>query len=84
MTKAALNSSVSAPAIITRRGFSDDLTLEDRRAMRAVVRKVHAKWFREPPSDYECDKLIDAIGPVAQSKMIAAFHGEDYAKLSQK
>lgn len=79
--KSSLKAATAAmPAIITRRGFSDELTLEDRRTLRAVVRKTHRRYFADQPTDAQCDQLIDALGPRAQIRMIAAYHGEKLPK----
>lgn len=73
MDKASLKAGASAPAIVTRRmGFGDDLTCEDRKMLRAVVRKVHRRYFADYPSDRDCDQLIEALGPEAQKKMLLA------------
>lgn len=72
MDKAKLNAGVSAPAIITRRGFAEELGFEDRNTLRNIVRKTHRNVMPGglTPSDYECDKLIDSLGPVVQANML--------------
>ena len=52
--------------------FGDDLAYEDRKTLRTVVRKVHAKWFKDEPSNRDCDRLIDALGPGIQAKLLKA------------
>jgi len=60
------------PAIITRiEKFGDDLALEDRKLLRAVVRKVHRRFFASSPTNAECDQLIDAMGPEVQARTLA-------------
>lgn len=62
----------STPAIISRpMGFGDQLHYEDRQTLRHVVRKVARHYFRDPPTDAQCDDLIDKLGPIAQQKMLA-------------
>ena len=62
---------VSTPAIISRpMRFGDELGYEDRQTLRSVVRKVHRNYFRDPPTDVQCDQLIDSLGPEAQRKIL--------------
>lgn len=56
--------------IIGRRGFSMDLTIEDRRKLRAIVLKVHKHLFAVDASTKHLDQMIDAIGPLAAQKLI--------------
>ena len=71
MNKGQLKAGASAPALITRRmGFGDGLSWEDRKTLRAVVRKVHHRYFADAPTDSQCDQFIEAMGPIAQSKML--------------
>lgn len=71
MSKAQLKA--STPAIITRPiGFGDELRYEDRVTLRHVVRKVARHYFRDIPTDAQCDDLIEKLGPIAQQKMLAA------------
>lgn len=72
MKTAPLLASVAAPALVRRtdRTFSDDLTIEDRRRLRAIVVKTHQFCFRETPTAREVDKLIDALGPEVGRKMV--------------
>jgi hypothetical protein len=75
-SKSRLAAGTSGPAIITRREkWSDDLSLEDRNMLRAVVRKVHRKYFRDIPTDAQCDQFIEAQGQIAQRKMLALAAG---------
>lgn len=50
--------------------FGDRLSFEDRNTLRAVVRKVHRRFFADAPSNAQCDNLIDALGEEAQRKML--------------
>lgn len=68
-----LGGSSRAPAVIARRiGFGAELHYEDRLTLRSVVRKVHRHYFRNDPTTAQCDEFIDALGPIAQQKMIKA------------
>ena len=63
----------NTPAIIARpMTFGDDLRYEDRKTLRAVVRKVHRKYFTDHPTNRQCDQLIDALGPEVQKKLLMA------------
>jgi len=52
--------------------FGDDLAYEDRKTLRAVVRKVHGRFFSGHPTNAQVDQLIDALGPVVQQKLLMA------------
>jgi len=67
-----LKSGVGSAAILTRREktFSGELTIEDRRRLRHIVRKTHAALFAADPSDKHCDQVIDAIGPDVARKLV--------------
>lgn len=67
---ASLLSGSSSAAIVRRVGFATVLSIGDRRQLRAIVRKTHAQYFRDVPSDLECDKLIDSFGPQAAAAMV--------------
>jgi len=44
--------------------FITTLSFRDLERLRKVVRKVHMAHYREDQvSDYECDRIIDALGP---------------------
>ncbi len=44
--------------------FITTLSFRDLERLRKVVRKVHMAHYREDHvSDYECDRIIDALGP---------------------
>ena len=44
--------------------FITTLSFKDLQRLREVVRKVHMAHYREDHvSDYECDRIIDALGP---------------------
>ncbi len=48
--------------------FSASLSLEDLNRLRAVVKRAHMKTFpTEHFTDYEADRMIDAMGPWAVS-----------------
>jgi hypothetical protein len=52
-------------------GFTTQLSLADRRRLRLVIRNVHLKHYPvEHLTDYECDKLIDAMGPEVAANQI--------------
>lgn len=73
MKSRLLIGSSRAPAVIARpMGFADELRYEDRLTLRAVARKALAHYFRGHPTNAQLDGLIDALGPVAQQKMIKA------------
>jgi hypothetical protein len=63
---------IPAPPIITRRErtFSDDLTLEDRRRLRAIVIKTHRFLFAADPSTRHVDQVIDSLGPQVARQMV--------------
>tara|TARA_R100001224_G_scaffold113536_2_gene99289 strand:- start:738 stop:932 length:195 start_codon:yes stop_codon:yes gene_type:complete len=51
--------------------FMHTLKVEERKILRAVVKKVHLVHHpKEFCTDYEADKFIAAIGPEVVSKMI--------------
>jgi hypothetical protein len=52
-------------------GFSSSLSWPDRLKLRAVVKKVHMRNFpTEMVTDYEADKMIDAIAPATAAYLI--------------
>lgn len=52
-------------------GFSSTLSWPDRLKLRAVVKKVHMRNFpTEMVTDYEADKMIDAIAPATAAYLI--------------
>jgi|TARA_Y100000401_G_C8223409_1_gene174465 L-lactate utilization protein LutC len=43
--------------------FLNNLSLKDRRRLRAIVKKVHfAHYPKDKITDYEADKLVEAFG----------------------
>ena len=51
--------------------FLNELSLEDLKRLRTVVRKVHMQHYREDHvTDYEADKIIATFGPETREKMI--------------
>jgi hypothetical protein len=72
MKASLLRASVAAPAIVRRvdATFSDDLTIEDRRRLRAIVLKTHRFLFAADPSTRHIDQVIDSIGPEVGRKLV--------------
>lgn len=70
--KSTLLTGIASPAIIQRRDatFGDDLTLEDRQRLRAIVIKTHRFCFAVDPSTRHVDQLIDSLGPEVGRKMV--------------
>lgn len=66
----SLLSGVAAPAIVRQVGFAHTLSIGHRRQLRHIIRKTHAQYFRDVPTDVECDKLIDSFGPRVAAKMV--------------
>lgn len=58
--------------IITAREsrFSNNLTIEDRRRLRAIVQKTHRYLFSEDASNRHLDQVIDSLGPEVARKMV--------------
>jgi len=53
--------------------FVADLNFQDLQRLRAVVKKVHLKNYpTHMITDYEADKLIEALGPEVREAMIKA------------
>lgn len=73
MPKSTFKNGASSAAIIHRPvRFGDQLSWEDRKTLRAIVLKVHKQYLPFHPTNAELDQLIDALGPVAQAKMLKA------------
>jgi hypothetical protein len=70
MSKRELRASAAVIARPVR--FGDALSWEDRKTLRAIVAKVHKMYLPFQPSNSELDELIDALGPIAQEKMLRA------------
>lgn len=52
-------------------GFSTTLKYSDRLKLRAIVKKVHLRHYpSDMITDYEADKLIDAIAPATAAYLI--------------
>jgi len=52
-------------------GFSTTLSYQDRMKLRTVVKTIHMKHYpKEMISDYEADKMIDAIAPETAAYLI--------------
>lgn len=51
--------------------FLNALSSVDRERLRSVVRRVHLQYApREFQSDYECDRVIEALGPEVAETLI--------------
>jgi hypothetical protein len=51
--------------------FASIISIEDRRRLRHIVRKVHLSHYpADKLTNVECDKLIDAWGPEVVSDII--------------
>lgn len=69
---------VAAPAIVRQldKSFSQQLSIEDRRKLRAIVRKTHAFLFKADCSTRHIDQVIDSLGPkVARAMVMRAVAG---------
>lgn len=58
--------------------FTTSLSFQDLQRLRAVVKRVHLRHYPSHMiSDYEADRVIDAMGPITQEKLIrrAVEHG---------
>lgn len=56
---------MSADASDFESGWSSRISWVDRERLRAIVRKVHLRNYPQHMlTNYECDRLIDAWGPV--------------------
>lgn len=52
-----------APILVPEdQGMAQDLTVEDRRRLHAIIEKHHQRWFRDRPTPAQMDNLIDSIG----------------------
>jgi len=53
--------------------FLQTISLQDRRRLRQIVKKVHLKNYpTEHINDYEADKLIESFAPEVVEKFIKA------------
>lgn len=53
--------------------FVHGLSNEDLRRLREIVKRVHLKHYpKHMITDYEADKLIDAIGPETAAAVVKA------------
>ena len=51
--------------------FVHDLSPEDLRRLREVVKRVHLRHYPQNMiNDYEADRIIDAFGPETAGKMV--------------
>lgn len=51
--------------------FLNTLTVTDRERLRKIVKKVHLKNYPQHMiTDYEADKLIEAIGPEVAGQLV--------------
>lgn len=51
--------------------FASIISLEDRRRLRHIVRKVHLSHYpTDKLTDVECDKLIDSWGPEVAADIV--------------
>lgn len=51
--------------------FASIISIEDRRRLRHIVRKVHLSHYpTDKLTDVECDKLIDAWGPEVAADIV--------------
>jgi hypothetical protein len=57
--------------ILKTGSYSSSLTFDERRKLRSVVKRVHLQHYpSDMVTDYEADKLIDALGPEVGKQMI--------------
>jgi hypothetical protein len=71
--RSGLLASTSKSAAIIKRAdhtFSGQLTLEDRRRLRAIVLKTHRFLFAADASTTHLDQVIDSIGPEVARQMV--------------
>jgi hypothetical protein len=51
--------------------FASIISIEDRKRLRHIVRKVHLSHYpADKLTDIECDKLIDAWGPDVAASIV--------------
>jgi hypothetical protein len=51
--------------------FASIISIEDRRRLRHIVRKVHLSHYpTDKLTDIECDRLIDAWGPETAASIV--------------
>lgn len=51
--------------------FVHDLSPEDLRRLRIIIKRTHLRFYpTDKITDYEADKLIDAIGPEVAGKLV--------------
>lgn len=58
------------PGLQKKSGMAMDLTPHDRERLRKVVRKTHRMYFRDEPTEYLLDSLIDGLGPEAARSLL--------------
>ncbi|MGE0190323.1 MAG: hypothetical protein AB7G80_09890 [Dongiaceae bacterium] len=51
--------------------FLNTLTAKDRERLRAIIKRVHLRHYpKDMITNYEADRLIEAIGPEVAAKLI--------------
>jgi hypothetical protein len=62
----------SLDALVMRQGgYSTRLSWMDRQKLRSIVKRVHMSYYpQEMITDYEADKMIDAIAPATAEYLI--------------
>lgn len=58
--------------------FTTTISFQDLQRLRAIVKKVHLRHYpAHMISDFEADRVIDAMGPITQERLIrkAVEHG---------
>ena len=59
--------------------YSSQLSLTDRERLRQIVKRVHMRNYpTDMITDYEADKMIDAIGPKVGFQMIQKAMAEKF------
>lgn len=57
--------------IMSKGSWSSKLSENDKRKLRMIVKKVHMKYYpSDMITDYEADKMIEAIGPQTAEYLI--------------